>query len=151
MRSLTAAVLTAIIVLVLSSCSSGDDDDTAPEKDGESAAAPATSAPTSATPTAGAASPSASPQSAGPTLAVTVDGDDVGPNATELTVAAGETLLITVTASRPGELHVHSKPEQFVEFAKGVTTYELVVDVPGQVEIEEHDTSVIVAQVQVTG
>lgn len=149
MRSLSAAALTAIIVLVLSSCSSGDDD-TASEKDGATTA-PATSAPTSATPTTGAASPTAPPQPAGPTLAVTVDGDDVGPNATELTVAAGEPLLITVTASRPGELHVHSKPEQFVEFAKGVTTYELVVDVPGQVEIEEHDTSVVVAQVQVTG
>ncbi|MDP3891222.1 hypothetical protein [Nocardioides sp.] len=150
MRSLSAAALTAIIVLVLSSCSS-EDDDTAPAKDGETPTAPASSAATSATPTSGPASPTAPPQPSGPTLAVTVDGDDVGPNATELTVAAGEPLLITVTASRPGELHVHSKPEQFVEFAKGVTTYELVVDVPGQVEIEEHDTSVVVAQVQVTG
>ena len=86
---------------------------------------------------------------AGPSLAVTIDGDEITPNAEELTVTAGEPIAITFTSDRAGELHVHAKPEQYVEFGEGTTTAELVVDVPGSVEVEEHETGAVVALVEV--
>ncbi|GAW49711.1 MULTISPECIES: hypothetical protein [unclassified Nocardioides] len=87
----------------------------------------------------------------GPVLRVTISGDDVGPNAEAIEVPAGEPLTVWISSDRPGQLHVHSKPEQFVDFGKGVSTHELVVETPGAVEIEEHDTSAVVARVRVTG
>ncbi|MXG91978.1 hypothetical protein [Nocardioides flavescens] len=82
-------------------------------------------------------------------LVVTVQGDDVTPNAQELTVQAGEPLTIEFTSDRAGELHVHAKPEQYVEFGEGTTTAELTIDVPGSVEIEEHETGAVVALLEV--
>lgn len=85
----------------------------------------------------------------GAILAVTIAGSDVGPNAAQLTVAPGEPLTITFDTDRAGELHVHSKPEQYVEFEAGRSTQELVINAPGTVEIEEHDSETIVALLQV--
>lgn len=85
----------------------------------------------------------------GPSLVVTIDGDDVGPNAAEINLKVGEPLVITFETDRGGQLHVHSKPEQYVDFAAGKSTDELVVTTPGTVEIEEHDTEAVVAVLQV--
>lgn len=82
-------------------------------------------------------------------LAVSIDGDSVSPNAERIRIDAGEALLLRVTSDRPGQLHVHSKPEQFVDFDSGTSTSELVIDTPGIVEVEEHDTSAVVAQLEV--
>ncbi|MDE0774671.1 MAG: hypothetical protein OSB43_00160 [Nocardioides sp.] len=85
-----------------------------------------------------------------PELEITVAGDEVSPNAAELRLGVGETLLLRFDADRPGELHVHSKPEQYVDFTAGTTTHELVVNTPGTVEIEEHDSGAVVALVEVS-
>ena len=78
-----------------------------------------------------------------------VDGDDVGPNAVELEVGVGDSLTVSVDSDRAGELHVHSTPEQYVEFGAGETTQELTFGTPGTVEVEEHDSGAVVAFVEV--
>ena len=93
--------------------------------------------------------PTSTPEPSGPTLAIRIEGDKVSPNAQRISVEAGEPITITFTTDRPGELHVHSKPEQYVEFTQGSTKARLVIDTPGLVEVEEHDTSAVVAQIEV--
>jgi hypothetical protein len=85
----------------------------------------------------------------GPVLEVTIDGEDVSPNSPRIELARGEPLVIEFRSDRAGELHVHSKPEQFVEFPAGSSTQELVIETPGLVEVEEHESGAVVAQLAV--
>lgn len=115
------------------------------------------SSPAPSSTSTGPSTPSSAPSTAiptpeaprGPTLRIGIDGDDVTPNAVEFDLAVGEPLTISFATDRGGELHVHSKPEQYVEFEAGRSTQELVIQTPGLVEIEEHDTEAVVAVVQV--
>lgn len=147
---LIAAALTT--VLALSACSGGDDESTddAPEVtatasddsgSGSPEESPSTSPPQSASPTEEAP--------AGPTIEVRIEGDKVAPNAEELSIAVNETLVWNITSDRAGELHVHSKPEQFVEFGEGETRAEITIETPGSVEVEDHETSAVVAILEV--
>lgn len=88
-------------------------------------------------------------QAGEPDLTITVEGDQVAPVAKPLEVSAGEPIRIRIRSDRSGELHVHSAPEQTVEFEDGTTTEDLVVGTPGRVHIEEHASGVMVAEVSV--
>ena len=79
-----------------------------------------------------------------------IGGDTVSPNAKRISVEAGDPVTITFTTDRAGELHVHSKPEQYVEFGRGTSEHELVVTTPGTVEVEDHDTGAVVAVLEVS-
>ena len=96
--------------------------------------------------------PAASPRPekpAGSTLSITVTGDDVSPMGRTISLSAGETVTVRITSDRPGELHVHTSPEQYVEFGAGKTRQEVRLDKPGQVDVEEHDTGALVARLLV--
>ena len=84
-----------------------------------------------------------------PVLEVVIDGEDVSPNSQRIELARGEPLVIEFRSDRAGELHVHAKPEQFLEFPAGSSTRELVVGTPGLVTVEEHETGAVVAQLAV--
>ncbi len=56
---------------------------------------------------------------------------------------------MTVDSDRAGELHVHAKPEQYVEFTPGTTEKTLSIETPGSIEIEEHDSGTVVALLEV--
>jgi hypothetical protein len=86
---------------------------------------------------------------AGATLDITVAGEQVSPKAQTLNLAVGDTLTLRITSDRPGELHVHSNPEQTVGFAQGATTRQVTIDKPGQVDVEEHESGVLVARLLV--
>ena len=65
----------------------------------------------------GSASGNSSQQSEAPkTIAVTINGDEVTPNGDRLEVDAGQDVELDVTADAPGEIHVHSTPEQELEY-----------------------------------
>jgi hypothetical protein len=139
----TTALATVVLALALTGCG-GDgtpaDDDTTQT----SSSAPASTSPSK--PPKKSASPA---QPALPTLAVTVSGSDVSPMAETLELEAGDRLLVTVKSDRPGELHVHSSPEQYVEFGAGKTRKTLTLAQPGQVDVEEHETGALVARLLV--
>jgi hypothetical protein len=88
--------------------------------------------------------------SSGSTLAVTVHGDQVTPNGQRMKVGVGQPVTITVHSDRAGELHVHSTPEQELEYAKGKTTLKVTVDKPGIVDVEDHIADVVVVQLEVS-
>ena len=80
---------------------------------------------------------------------ITIDGQEVSPNGQRLQVERGEPVHLRFSTDRAGELHVHSRPEQVVEFAAGKSKQTLVVDSPGLVEVEEHETGFVVLQLEV--
>ena len=88
------------------------------------------------------------PTPAAPELLVRIDGPNVQPNAEAIELETGEKLMIEIQSDRAGELHVHSTPEQYVEFDAGRTSAQLVIETPGSVEVEEHDTSAVVALIE---
>jgi len=151
-RRTTLPTLALVTALALAGCGS-DDTETAADETTASTTSSPTATPTETseapTPSETPETPETQPAQAAADLVVTVEGDRVTPNAQELTVAAGEPLTIEFTSDRAGELHVHAKPEQYVEFDEGTTTTELTIDVPGSVEIEEHETGAVVALLEV--
>jgi hypothetical protein len=102
-------------------------------------------------------SPSAAPSESAPasekstlsTVEVRISGDSVTPNAEQLELARGEAMVFDISSDRAGELHIHSRPEQYVEFSEGRTRAEISIDTPGSVKVEEHDTSKVVAILEV--
>jgi len=144
-RTRPAAAVAAVLLAVSAAACSSDESDPAAESTRE----PAASSPAGP----GAATSTAPPAEvpAGPSLVVRIDGDEVSPNAAELDLGRGEPLILRITADRAGELHVHSRPEQYVEFEEGSSVHELVIDAPGTVEVEEHESGVVVAVLKVGG
>ncbi|VXB26437.1 conserved exported hypothetical protein [Nocardioides sp. AX2bis] len=142
-----APTLVAILITTLTAC--GTEDSAAPAGDG--AATPSTTPSTTSSGTP-AAKPSRS-QAAEPVpadLAVVVDGADITPNAQAISVGVGESLSVSVEADRAGELRVHSKPEQYFPFQPGETSFELTIQTPGSVEVEDDDTGDVVALLEVS-
>ncbi|MFP5254187.1 MAG: hypothetical protein ACLGH4_10395, partial [Actinomycetes bacterium] len=114
----------------------------------------ANSTPTSTPTSDGTTPPPVSPESteppaAGPSLDVTIKGNQVSPNSEEVDLARGETMTFVITSDRAGEMHVHAKPEQYLEFGVGKSRLDLVIDTPGVVEVEDHETGNVVALIEV--
>ncbi len=81
---------------------------------------------------------------------VTFDGDSVTPNGERVDVAVGQKVQFVVKADAAGEIHVHSTPEQQLEYNAGTT--ELTVgpfDKPGIIEVESHALDKTIVQLQV--
>ena len=142
-RRATVAVVVPILVMAVAGCGADESASTADR----TASTPSTSAASSPSSTP------ASPQEAvgeESDLAVVVDGETITPNARAIEVGVGEPLQVTVAADRAGELHVHSKPEQYLTFEPGEKQFELVVETPGSVEVEDDDTGDVVALLEVS-
>lgn len=80
---------------------------------------------------------------------ITVQDGNITPLGERVEVGVGETLELEITADAPGELHVHSTPEQEIAFDEGTQVHELVIDRPGVVEVETHDPSLVILQLEV--
>ena len=62
----------------------------------------------------------------------------------------GEPVELVVEADEPGEIHVHSAPEQELEYGEGTTTLELdPIERPGVVEVESHTLEKTIVQLEV--
>ena len=59
--------------------------------------------------------------------------------------AKGCTRVLTAA----GEIHVHSTPEQEIEFAKGTSTRKLTIKQPGIIDVEDHALNQVIVQLQV--
>jgi endonuclease YncB( thermonuclease family) len=128
----TAAAAITLAALALSACSSAEDskpDDAATATDG------------------GSASESSKP--GGVVVDITFDGDTVTPNGERIDGKVGEPITLNIDADAPGELHVHSTPEQEIAYDAGTSTHEVTFDQPGIVDIESHHLEKVVVQVEV--
>lgn len=83
-------------------------------------------------------------------IEVEIEGDEVMPNGKRIKVQTAQTILLEIKSDRPGELHVHSTPEQEIAFKEGGSTIELTVETPGIVDVEEHESGVVILQLEVS-
>ena len=70
---------------------------------------------------------------------VTFKKGTVEPQGERVKVNVGQPVILEVTADEPGEIHVHSSPEQELKYTAGKSDVELdPIDKPGLVEVESH-------------
>jgi hypothetical protein len=83
-------------------------------------------------------------------IKVTFEGDTVTPNGERVEVDAGQDVELHVTADEPGEIHVHSSPEQELEYKAGESTLTIEgIDQPGTVDVESHALDKVIVQLEV--
>lgn len=153
-----AAVAAIIATLALAGCAAGED-----EPSGTSSAEnTTTTSPTSETPseTPSESASMTEPASPSPTaeeteeshdaIEIEIEGDKITPNGKRVEVPVGGHVLLEIDSDRAGELHVHSSPEQMLAFKKGESTVELTIDRPGVVDVEEHESGVVILQLEVS-
>jgi len=92
---------------------------------------------------------SSTPEDTSLTIDVTRDGDAFTPNGERVEAETGQPITLAITADEPGELHVHSVPEQEIAYDAGTSEHEITIDRPGVVEVESHDPDLIVLQLEV--
>ena len=62
----------------------------------------------------------------------------------------GQPISFEVTADVPGEIHVHSSPEQEFQYSAGTTTLTLKpIEAPGAVTVESHTLEKVLFMLQV--
>ena len=137
--SALAATLTIGITVVLAGCAE-DAEPTAP-------ASSATSEPTPSETATETPSPSATPTAQ--TIDVTVSGNTVDPSGERVEAKVGEEIILRVTSDAPGEIHVHSTPEQELTYKAGTTDLPLTIGQPGLVDVESHTLNMIIVQLEV--
>jgi hypothetical protein len=139
------ATLTVLLCTTAFATACGGDDS------GDVSTEPTSTVPnsTEATPT-DTASSEPTESAAGPQqIEVTVAGDSVTPNGERVEVSVGEPVELVVTADAPGEIHVHSSPEQEFEYRKGTSTIELdPIQRPGVVVVESHTLEKTIVQLE---
>ncbi|PVG81575.1 hypothetical protein DDE18_16325 [Nocardioides gansuensis] len=136
---ITSVLVTLVLALGAAGCA---DEAGTPE-----GAATGTTGPTETT--SESPSPTEGPGGAGQTIEITVAGDTVSPSGERVEVPLGEEVVLEVTADAPGELHVHSTPEQELAYEAGTTSFPLTFDQPGVVEVESHDLGLTIVQLEV--
>lgn len=138
--------LLSAVCLVLSACGSDDpgatDEPTAPESS-------ATQPTDESTPTDQPSATATPKDTSGTTINITFKGDTVDPNGVGRKVKAGKPFRLHVVADKPGELHIHSSPEQELEYPAGTSEHKVTIDQPGVVEVESHDLETLVVQLEV--
>ena len=146
-RALVAAV---IATLALTGCgSNGDSPRTDETTSSTPSPTPAAADEATHTPTE---EPSAQPSdepSDDDAIEIEIEGDRITPNGERIKVGTGETVTLDIRSDRAGELHVHSSPEQEIEFVAGTSKVDVTLDQPGSVDIEEHESGALIVRVLV--
>ena len=94
--------------------------------------------------------PSGSAGGSGTTVDITIKDGKVTPNGDRVEVEVGDTVTLNIDSDVSGEIHVHSTPEQEIEFDKGTSTKTLTIDQPGIVDVEDHALEQVIVQLQVS-
>jgi hypothetical protein len=84
-------------------------------------------------------------------IAISITGDSVTPNGQQYDVAVGQRVELDVTADKPGEIHVHSSPEQEFHYDAGSSTLALKpIEAPGVVTVESHTLEKTILKLKVS-
>jgi hypothetical protein len=138
-RSRRLAALAATLTIGLGVALTGCAEDAEPASPASSESSAPTSEPTATEST------TSEPQ----TIEITVSGDTVVPNGERVDATVGEEIILRVTADAPGEIHVHSTPEQELTYKAGTTDLPLTIDQPGLVDVESHTLDMVIVQLEV--
>jgi hypothetical protein len=83
-------------------------------------------------------------------IAVTFSGDQVTPSGERIDVSVNQPIELDVTADKAGEIHVHSDPEQELQYGAGTTVIKVTpIDKPGVVDVESHSLDATIVQLEV--
>jgi hypothetical protein len=82
-------------------------------------------------------------------IEITFSDGSVSPQGERVEVEAGEEIELVVKADEPGGLHIHTQPEQELEYGAGTTNLTLTIDEPGVVDVEAHELEIVVVQLEV--
>ena len=141
---LCAVVVSALLALVtLAGCGSDD------AKDSGGSGGTATAPTKDSGASSGTATTPKKDSSGTKTINVTFKGDTVTPQGKSLEIKAGKPLKLHITADEPGEIHVHSSPEQEIEYSAGTTDKTITIDQPGVVDVESHHLEKLIFQLEV--
>jgi predicted small lipoprotein YifL len=97
----------------------------------------------------------ATPPAASPTddtavaVEVTRENDTFTPNGERVDLGINQPLEVTITSDVAGTFHIHSTPEQQIDYKVGTTTSEISINRPGVVELESHEPDSIIFQLEV--
>lgn len=80
---------------------------------------------------------------------ITFSGNTVSPNGERVEVQHGQPIELVVKADHPGEIHVHSTPEQELKYGAGTTTLTVTLKQPGVVDVESHSLDITILQLEV--
>lgn len=141
--------LTILTLMGLAGCS-GADTAVPPSDTASTSAAPSPDGdPASSPPAEASTAPEEPAEPAARQVKVTVSEDEITPNGVRVDLKVNEPLVLRVTSDRAGELHAHSRPEQTLAYPKGTSTLRLKVENPGVVDVEDHETGIVVLQLEV--
>lgn len=148
-RALAGAVIAAI---ALTGCGNNGTEDAATDTPSAGDTAAPTPTPTDAESTVEPEGPSEDSSDDGgkdDAIEIEIEGDEIAPNGELIKVRVGEAVKLELESDRRGELHVHATPEQELDFGRGRTSLEVTIDTPGVVDVEEHESGVVILQLQV--
>lgn len=83
-------------------------------------------------------------------IKVTIDADSVDPSGAEVALKRNQPVVLQIHAAKAGELHVHSTPEQHVEFPAGDSEITLSFAAPGVIAVEDHALDKLIVQLEVS-
>ena len=98
----------------------------------------------------GGESPAASGTAGRTTVHITIKGGRVTPHGDRVDAAVGRPVVLHIDADEAGEIHVHSTPEQHIDFPEGTSTRMLTIDKPGIVDVEDHALDKVIVQLEVS-
>jgi hypothetical protein len=150
-RSLStlAAVAGVVPVLLVAGCGN-DSTSSAASRDASGSPTTSSAPATPMSPSDTASSPASASAERGTVIDVKVRGDKVTPNGERVEAEVGEPVTLRINANRAGEMHVHSTPEQELEYGSGRTVLRVTIDKPGVVDVEDHIAEVVVVQLEVS-
>lgn len=151
MRTTTTTTIigvTMALAILMSSCGSGNtpESEPMPPTPSHTSEESSTSAPST---TSSETETSPSPDPDRPVVEVTISGSRVDAPGDRVKTTVGEPVTFAVTSDRAGELHVHSSPEQTPSFDVGTSDVEVIIERPGLIEVEEHESGELIAQLEV--
>ena len=88
--------------------------------------------------------------SSGTTIRITVKDGKVTPNGRRVKASVDQPVTLVIDADTAGEIHVHSTPEQEIEFDRGTSSRKLTITRPGIVDVEDHAADQVIVQLQVS-
>ena len=80
---------------------------------------------------------------------ITIKGGKVTPHGDRVKVKVDKPITLHIDADSAGEIHVHSTPEQHIDFEKGTSTKKLTIKQPGIVDVEDHALDKVIVQLEV--
>jgi hypothetical protein len=80
---------------------------------------------------------------------ITIKDGKVTPHGDRVKAKVDKPITLHIDADAAGEIHVHSTPEQHIDFEKGTSTKKLTIKQPGIVDVEDHALDKVIVQLQV--